>query len=121
MDSTPVNIEETLAALMEIPQRDRLDHVAALGAPEEVIASLAEEAERWVIVDLGRAREATAILMELASALGHPGAQARAWRARAHALAWANEFGQALAALTQSLKFAAESDFPRSRIWNAWL
>jgi tetratricopeptide (TPR) repeat protein len=73
----------------------------------ESIAAAAEEVERSAIVDLEAALRAGTALVERADRLGQPRARARARRAAAAALTYANRFDDALRLLRESEALAA--------------
>ena len=101
------DLEGLLTELLRSTPPERLGRLKSLGDPDEILAGLAQEAERWVIGDLRRSLEATDCLLELADTLGGASGRSRARRARAQALAYANRFDDALAVLNESVQLAA--------------
>ena len=88
------------AALMDVLQRTapdrRVDRLRSEGPVDESLIALSDEAERLAVVEVGRALEATGLVVTLADAAGPRATQARARRARAKALAYAGRFEEAL-------------------------
>ncbi len=97
MSTTERDWPALLAALCDDDPSLRVERVRRAGAPDEVLASLGDEAERLLVVEVGRGLEATEMLVPLADAAGSPAVQARMRRARARALSYAGRFDEALA------------------------
>lgn len=112
MEGTASDSKSLLADIVATPRERRAERVRAIGEPNEVLGRLAEEAERWTISELGRALEATEALVDLGDEIGGRQARARGQRARAQALAYANRFDDALAALDKSVALAEAATDP---------
>ena len=95
-----------VSQLLRLPRDERERRLTEAGDPDEVLTKLADQADRWVIDDLPRALDATAMLVELADTSGAETTRARARRAQAQALAYANRFDDALRTLAESVKLA---------------
>ncbi len=104
------------AALMDVLQRTapdrRVDRLRREGSVDESLIALSDEAERLAVVEVGRALEATGLVVTLADAAGPRAAQARARRARAKALAYAGRFEEALSFWQAAVELAEQVGQP---------
>ena len=109
MGSPAGDLARLLKDLTRSVSKDRARLLESHGDPDEIVTALAGEAEQLVMENLQHAMEATAALMDVADTVAGPGARARAHRARAQALAYANRFDEALASLQQAVECADEA------------
>ncbi len=106
MGQDDTDLDRLLGELLAARPPQRRACIAAAGCPREIVTALAERAEQLAIDDLHRALDATEMLASLADELGDAAARVRARRARAHTLAYANRFDEAIAVLTESAQLA---------------
>ena len=106
MGSPAGDLAQILSKLTRLAGKDRAELLRAHGDPDEVVIALTEEAERLVMGDLPQALAATEALQEVADAESGAGARARARRAWAQALTYANRFDEALTVLQESVELA---------------
>ncbi|MCA9242750.1 MAG: CHAT domain-containing protein [Phycisphaerales bacterium] len=98
----------SLADLLAVPAEQRTSAEFVGGLNEESVRRLGDEAERMAFSDVTTALSATLAVIELADALGAAGAQARARRARAQALAYSGQHEPALAMCAEAERVARE-------------
>ncbi|MHC4949074.1 MAG: tetratricopeptide repeat protein, partial [Planctomycetota bacterium] len=108
----PPDNADLLAELIRSPSEERVALVERAGAPDEVLGSLSEAAERAIIADVADALSATEAVADVAEAVGGPRSRARTRRARAKALSYAGRFDEALALCTEALALADDAGDP---------
>ena len=98
MGSPAGDLAQLLTELTRAASKDRAGLLVPYGDADTVVTALADEAEQRVMDNLQQALEATAALLDVAGVVAGPGPRARAPRARAQALAYADRFDGALTA-----------------------
>ena len=109
MGSPAGDLAQLLTELTRAASKDRAGLLVPYGDADTVVTALADEAEQRVMDNLQQALEATAALLDVAGVVAGPGPRARAHRARAQALAYANRFDEALTALEQAVELANQA------------
>lgn len=97
---------ELLAELLALPASDRLARLLSAGDPESVLDALCEETDRLAAIEIGRALDASALLVALADELATPRARAETRRARAAAFSYGGQFREALATCKAAIAIA---------------
>lgn len=99
-----------LAQLEALPAEERASRLRVSPLDGRGVAVLAEAVEQMALSEVGRALEASAVLLEAAKALGGAAALSDAWRARAQSLAYAGRFEEALPQYDEALSSARRAD-----------
>ncbi|MCC6677928.1 MAG: CHAT domain-containing protein [Phycisphaerales bacterium] len=106
---THAELLETIAGLEPGPA---IELLRSRGLDRGVLPALIDAAEGLVIADLSRALDVTQRLVALADAIGPEVPRARARRAWAQALAYANRFQEAIGALNEATALADSAGAP---------
>lgn len=103
-----VDLAAVLAQLAQAPVGDRVAILQQHGDPDEVLRSLIQYLEGYMLVDLPAALAGANAVVETADAGGQPVSRLRARRVKAQCLSYANRFGDSLGVLDDAAAIAQQ-------------
>ncbi|MCH8881282.1 MAG: tetratricopeptide repeat protein [Planctomycetes bacterium] len=109
MSSENSDVDGLLSELCGLPAEQRVGRLRAAGDVDQLLYLLAEQAEELAVSEVGRALEATQVVMALADSLGRSRERGRARRARAQTLSYAGKFSEALPLFREAGELARQA------------